>query len=305
MKYLFLFHLVGIVGAGNQMRCVFLHGVGMPNSSPLRTSEADWYWGGPKHINKYTPYCSSRVFLHQDTMNYGWDDVGLQQTACTVAVGEDHSDNVIRKQKHVIRNTIIIAHSMGNLIFAGALQRRFCSIDLASSQWISLNAPWLGSKASSWVQNICSNQTSSKPLKWLAKDLNYCDPKGQVYRSYETLEPNYPGLQDLQNVGVAYVTRAMCGTSAFGLTSSYSAAFEAMDAEVHYGQDNDGLVAVDSCMLPGKTYQKNYAESFYLARINHIDGTCRFGNGAFGNVDRQPGLWLAGAQNTTGQLVIV
>jgi len=98
------------------------------------------------------------------------------------------------------------------------------------------------------------------------------------------------------------VTRSMCGTSAFGLTSLYSAALKALAEEVKYGQDNDGMVAVQSCMLPGKIYTQHYSMQFYLSIINHIDGTCRTGNGIFGKVSRQPCLWLAGEKATMEEL---
>merc|ERR1712060_641171 len=155
------FHLVGVVGASEQMRCVFLHGCGMPNTSPPTTSDTDKYWGGDDNIIKATPYCSSRIFLHQNTQKRGWDDVDLQEAVCDATVGEGGSDKVIR-------NTIIISHSMGNNIFAGALQRGLCSFDSASSQWISIQAPWLGSKAAGWVSNICSKKKSTNLFRWLA-----------------------------------------------------------------------------------------------------------------------------------------
>jgi len=159
----------------------------------------------------------------------------------------------------------------------------------------------MGSKAAPWVHNLCSNKTSSPVLRWLAEQLNYCDPDlpGQVYRGYETLRPDFPGIKDLRLVAQDHVTKAMCGTSAFGLTTVYSAALEALATEVGYGQDNDGMVAVDSCMLPFQTYEQHYTKHFYLAQINHADGTCRAGNGVWGLPNRQPCLWLAGLENTT------
>mmetsp|Transcript_95545 Transcript_95545/g.239431 ORF Transcript_95545/g.239431 Transcript_95545/m.239431 type:complete len:335 (+) Transcript_95545:196-1200(+) len=280
-------------GISDPSRCVFLHGVGTPNSSAVTAEDTDGYWGGQDVIAKYTSYCSTRVFLHQDTVKRGWDDPDLQRAACDAAVGQGADG--------VVRDTIVISHSMGNLFFAEALRRGVCSFDDSSSKWISIEAPWLGSKAAPWVSTICSNETTSSALRWLAGKLHYCDPDvpGKVYRGYETLQPSFPGLANLPAVAQAHVTKALCGASAFGLTSVYSAAFEALAAEVNYGDDNDGMVAVSSCQLPGKDYKKHYAEDFYLAEINHADGTCRAGNGIWGLAARQPCLWLASAMGNT------
>merc|ERR1712060_849805 len=172
---------------------------------------------------------------------------------------------------------------------------------------ISIQAPWLGSKAAPWANNMCSKKKSQKLLRWLITKLNYCDPDrpGEVHRSYESLRPNFPGLSDLLKVGSAYVTRSLCGSSPFGLTSAYSAALEALSKEVHYGEANDGMVGIESCMLPGKTYEKHYANMHYLSKINHVDGTCRTGNGLLGQVAKQPCLWLAGNHTAVEQSFFV
>merc|ERR1712124_225819 len=85
----------------------------------------------------------------------------------------------------------------------------------------------------------------------------------------------------------------MCGDSSFGLNSKYSLALQALSLAVEYGEDNDGMVAVSSCMLPGKRYTGKYSDSFYIAKINHADGPCRNGNGDFGIASRQPASWYA------------
>jgi len=293
-----LSQLVVAQAASSLYRCVFFHGIGTPDTSNATESDTRHTWGG-EDIIKHTPFCTSRVFLHQQTLYRGWDDAELQKAACDLAISNS-SDSVIR-------STAIISHSMGNLYFAEALRRGTCSLDSSSSQWISIGAPWLGTKMASWIHKICSNHTSNKLLRWLAKELNYCDPgnPGEVYPAYETLKPNFPGLQNLAFVADAHVTRALCGTSVFGLPSKYSAALAALARAVKFGEPNDAIVPVSSCLLPGHNFRKHYAERFYLAEINHMDGTCRAGNDIFGSDSKQPCSWLARGGELTEQPVFV
>ena len=85
----------------------------------------------------------------------------------------------------------------------------------------------------------------------------------------------------------------MCGNSDWGLTSEYSAAFEALNALVPYGENNDGMVGISSCTLAGKAYAGDYSSEFYVASINHEDGTGATGNGDLGERSRQPCKWYA------------
>merc|ERR1712039_910512 len=100
-------------------------------------------------------------------------------------------------------------------------------------------APWQGSKMASWIHMICSNQTSSKMLRWLAKELNYCDTEnpGVVYRAYETLKPDFPGLEKLATVANGLVSRALCGASTFGLQVARPRLPEALCCTVLRGRD--------------------------------------------------------------------
>jgi hypothetical protein len=278
-------------------RCVFVHGVGTHQTKPSSVNDTRRYWGGVERIAEHTPYCSSRYFLHQDTTIRGWDDSDLVKATCDLAVGEGSSNGTIHK-------TVVITHSMGNLIFAEALRSQTCSLDAASSKWISIEAPWRGSKAVKWVGKICSNKTSNKLLEYFATKFGYCNPAkpGEVFPGFQTLMPEYPGLKDLAAFAKTKVHRAMCGTSPHGLRSKYSLALEALASEVKYGMLNDGMVAVDSCVLPDVEYDRHYRAPFYLAHVNHADGTCRTRtkNAAAQPPDRLPCEWLASALKEEG-----
>lgn len=259
----------------------------MNRTQPATSTDDDAYWGGAD-IEKWTPFCTSRTFIHEDTTNNGWDSVHLQERYCKVAVGEDTDSTVIE-------DAIVISHSMGNLVFAAAVKKGLCSLG-ESSRWYAASAPWNGSKAATWVEGLCADiPGASTALKWLARKLNYCDPNTPQHatRAYITMQAGYQGLSDLVDVAVKHVAGAMCGTSGYGITSKYSVSLEALSVAVAYGEDNDGMVAISSCMLPGKHYGGKPSEVFYKASINHADGTCQSGNGDFGIDSRQPATWYA------------
>lgn len=275
-------------------RCVFLHGIGVRKTAPTDSHDFDAYWGGDANIASFTPYCASRTFVHQDTVVRGWDNDEVQLAYCAAAVGVDKSDGVIR-------DTIVITHSMGNNVFGGALLSRKCSMD-DSSRWISLSAPWEGSKAAGWVSVLCTNKTNvSTSLHWLAEELSYCNKShpGQVNHAYTTLAPGYPGLMDVRQLATSRVDAAICGDNAFGLTGEYSVPLELLSNLVPFNGKNDGMVGVPACMLPGRVYNDTYESVFYLASVNHADTTCQDGNGAFGYASRRPCQWLSQRSNVS------
>lgn len=293
----FSVHWIWQASASASYRCVFIHGSGVKDTQPADTNDTMGYWGGLEHISKYTPYCASRHFLHQNTAKRGWDDGEVLKATCDLAVGEASGGS--------IRDTVVISHSMGNLIFAQALRQNLCSFDAGTSKWLSLEAPWWGSEACDVLKHLCSNTTSQRLWQWIAKKAHYCDPDvpGEVNLGYKTMSPEYPALQGLVEIAERYVHKAICGSSAFGLTSKYSAALDAIAHEVRYGAPNDGMVRVDSCKLPGRQYESHHSAPFYLAEINHADGTCREGD----SKKAQPCAWLSLAvdETNTSQTVLV
>mmetsp|Transcript_25425 Transcript_25425/g.64004 ORF Transcript_25425/g.64004 Transcript_25425/m.64004 type:complete len:300 (-) Transcript_25425:382-1281(-) len=284
--------------AAASYRCVFMPGLGWPNSSAPTANDTDSYWGGDSNINKLTPYCSSRTYIHQDTLTRGWDNAELQQAVCEAGLGEGTNDTVIR-------NTVFFAHSMGNLIFADALRQKACSLD-ASSYFVAISAPWYGSKASQVLEESCSNSSAGEAFHWLANKLHRCDPDrlGKVFLAYESLHPAYPAFEGLAEFAAQQVSFAMCGHSPYGLTSVYSAAMEGLARAIGFGEKNDGMVPLSSCLLPGKAYDTHWQSAFYSAGINHIDGTLRSGDGSLGS-SRQPSQWVSSLFTKHTETVLV
>eukprot|EP00443_Scrippsiella_acuminata_P048461 CAMPEP_0115200778 /NCGR_PEP_ID=MMETSP0270-20121206/17292_1 /TAXON_ID=71861 /ORGANISM="Scrippsiella trochoidea, Strain CCMP3099" /LENGTH=299 /DNA_ID=CAMNT_0002614183 /DNA_START=75 /DNA_END=974 /DNA_ORIENTATION=+ len=289
--------LIGSAASASH-RCVFMHGLGMPNSSAPTEIDTDDYWGGDSNIIRLTPFCSSRTYIHQDTVTRAWDNAEMHKAVCEAALGEGSNDTVIR-------DTVLFAHSMGNLIFADAIRQGACSLD-TSSHFVSIAAPWYGSKASQVLEEYCSNSSAGEVLHWLAHKLHRCDADrpGSISHAYESLEPTYPAFEGLAEFAAQQVSFAMCGHSPYGLTSVYSAAMEGLASAIGFGEQSDGMVPLSSCLLPGKAYDTHWQSAFYSAGINHIDGTLRSGDGSLGS-SRQPSQWVSSLFTKHTETVLV
>ena len=90
-----------------------------------------------------------------------------------------------------------------------------------------------------------------------------------------------------------HVTAAMCGITPNGLTVPMSVTMSAVSSFVQYPSPSDGMVEWDSCSkaLEGKDWRMTYRSKFYMAKINHIDGTFRHGDGFWGAA-RKPIRWF-------------
>lgn len=271
--------------------CIFLHGVG--NEEEIAgppTHEYTDYWG---NVHEYTPQCSERWFIREETKLRGWDDKELQIAYCNLAlINQTEEDNVIRDK-------VLFVHSMGNLILAGAILNGFCDLDLETSSWYEIGGPFFGSKAAKELETICLymyngewvSHFSPRFVKWVATTGGYCVPgTNRSYHAYDTLDPGYPGIQQLIDVAYLRIKGAMCGESSFGLNSIYSAALLTLSMYVGFGDLNDGLVPWHSCQNGSSEFVQDYHSPFFLGMINHADETCRNGNGLW-SLNRQPCSW--------------
>ena len=258
--------LIGAAAGGK--RCVFLHGLGETETAPPSTSDNTGYWGGKGLEDFLGPQCAEKWFVHENTVLQGWEDAPLQTAYCSLIKG---SNDLVSPAM----DTIVITHSMGNNVLAGAILNGVCSLG-AGSRWISLSAPWRGSKAADFVIQLCANPSRwSAPIRWLAKELNYCDGHGGVNRACAlprlelkacahpkslnrptspvvdmSMQTTNPRLANGTHAALArrLVHAALCGTSAHGLVSEYSVPLEALSEVVGYGEDNDGMVQL--CIHP-------------------------------------------------------
>ena len=255
-------------------RCVFLHGIGYLVTGPPNASDVEGYWGGDEVVRQNTPQCSSWTFVHQDTVHRAWNDTSLVKAFCDAAInGPDKA----------IVDTLVFTHSLGNLIFARGLDLGVCLLG-NSSKWVSMSAPWKGSKAAELVSDMClKGSIFDKAMKKIADLLHwqYCQPDKQPNAAYASLVPGYPGLSANIAVAERFASFALCGSSAWGITTKYSPALEALSKLVDYDSPNDAMVTVESCRLSTKSYGSTYKDAFLQSDVNHVDGT-----GGTGTLDK-------------------
>ncbi len=269
--------------------CVFLHGVGqtLADKGPPSPEYPD-YWG---NSHMYTPQCKERIFIREETKDRGWTSEELQKSFCNVALYGSRN----RPEKDtVIRNTILFVHSMGNLILAAAIKNGFCEVDTKTTTWYSLMGPYAGSKVVPLLEEICEDaQTGEWPVskaklyRFVADAGGYCVPHSiHPYHAYATMRPAYCDhkhqvcLEELHGIAGDRINGSMCGDSPYGISSRYSAGLKILSEIVGYGEPNDGMVPLNSCMYASKgaKFSVDFKQPNYLSAINHSDGTCRNGD---------------------------
>ena len=109
--------------------CIFVHGLGEIQASPSSAPSFEEYWN-QLHGEDKPSYCKTTAFLHLNTVDYAWFDPQLQQQLCSLMKPDSQGRLV---------NSVVFTHSMGNLIFAGALANDVCSL-AKSSAWYVLRS---------------------------------------------------------------------------------------------------------------------------------------------------------------------
>lgn len=279
-------------------KCLFIHGAGEKPKKPeiLHNTFPD-YWG---EIHKYTPRCTSRTFLHFDTVTRGWDDLETLKFVCNAVLEKNG--------KKMISNYIIVTHSMGNLILAAAFYKQFCFLDIRNSEWYSVQAPWKGSHIANGLVRLCKHKIAIGILSKIGKVVNfnvdhYCD-NGYPSVGYLSLETDYKSktgmnFNHLIEIGKQFTNGALCGTNAYGVgvDKVESVGLLVISKFFNLERPNDGLVSYESCDIYGDMYD-TYLSSFYTGHINHSEGRCKHGKkhidwsiGDVSNPDRKPCSW--------------
>ncbi|KAG1687635.1 hypothetical protein DVH05_004665 [Phytophthora capsici] len=270
--------------------CVFIHGLGVKDEFPENQDEFSDYWG--THLARHGPCCSSMKFAHLDTVNSTWTDEKLQEKVCNRALRASNSS-----ENAVISDTIVVTHSMGNVMFAGALSTGKCSLD-SSSTWVGMAGPMFGSMCSDFVQDSCAGKTN---IVWekIGNITGRCPPntglKSLAYEggsySSEALNAAYKAAQEVYRTNVSAL---MCGRSYSGLTSKYQAQFWGLGAMVpHKSKQNDGMVEFQSCAagISESKFGANYRDRFYMTKLNHYDMQFRAGDSLL-DEEKMPLKWF-------------
>ncbi|KAG7387364.1 hypothetical protein PHYPSEUDO_014388 [Phytophthora pseudosyringae] len=231
-------------------------------------------------------------FAHLNTVNTSWIDPAQQKNMCNRALAvSDTSKN------SVITDTIVVTHSMGNLMLAGALATGTCTLD-PSSTWVGIAGPMMGSMASDFVQDSCAGETN---VVWeeIGQVTGRCPPNGALQflaysgRNYSSnsLEAAYSAAQESYR---ANVHALMCGKSHSGITSKYQAKFWALGSMIsHNSEENDGMVDFKSCAagFPESQFGDSYRDRFYKTKLNHYDMSFRAGDSILSEA-KMPVKWF-------------
>jgi hypothetical protein len=270
--------------------CIFIHGLGVKSEEPENLDVFPTKYLG--NLTGHAPCCSSMKYAMLNTVNNSWTDDAQQRKVCDRALDVSETS-----QDSTISDTIIVTHSMGNLMLAGAIASGKCSLD-SSVSWVGLSGPLRGSMASNYFQDSCQNDTN-----FLAEDLvaktGYCPPdegiKSLAYEhedySSRELDAAYAAAQKAYRRNVNSV---MCSNRFSGLRSKRQWWYWMLGTVVpHKSPKNDGMVEFYSCAggLPTEDFGDSYEDQFYVTKLNHADTAFRNGD-ALLSKSKMPVKWF-------------
>ncbi|OWY99534.1 hypothetical protein PHMEG_00029449 [Phytophthora megakarya] len=275
--------------------CVFFHGIG-------NQKEMDELQDTPKHTNRrmgnmndHAPCCTEVKYAVLNTIDYSWTDDSLQQKFCDHALRLSKSSDV---EAGVIKDTVIVTHSMGGLVMSMALATGKCSFGEDVS-WVAISAPMIGSMAADFLQGYCKGENSlivKSVLEWVG---NCPIPTSRVDMLYENgkyssdeLNAAYASAQEAYR---GNVSAAMCSNDYDGIFSEYQAIMYIAGKLLfpHKSLENDGLVEFQSCAkgLDESLFGTSYKDKFYKPRLNHADTVFLNGDGLFKD-SQKPMKWF-------------
>eukprot|EP00644_Phytophthora_capsici_P002771 jgi/Phyca11/573718/estExt2_Genewise1.C_PHYCAscaffold_550091 len=272
--------------------CLFFHGMDVKADGGIVDSYS--FFGD---IKEHAPCCSSFSFAILNTVDYEWYNDTLQQKACNAAMSV--STGKTDSGSTEINDLIIVAHSMGNNMLAGALATGKCSIG-SNVDWVDLSGPMKGSMGSDFLHQICDGgNVWQNILAELGGLIGQC-PGTTTRRSLVYDGGNYCDSECSARYAAAravhkkYVTASMCGTTYSGLLSGEYAGLLAGGLLIpHHSSKNDGIVEFQSCIgdLDSSLFKTTYSTTWYAAALNHADTTFHNGEGLFSSA-KKPLKWF-------------
>ncbi|KAG7390165.1 hypothetical protein PHYPSEUDO_008619 [Phytophthora pseudosyringae] len=277
---------------GTPRPCLFFHGMDVTADGGIVDEYA--FFGD---IKQHAPCCSSFHFAVLNTVDYAWYNDSLQQKACDAAMNV--TTGKTNSGLTEINDLIVVAHSMGNSMFAGALATGKCSIG-RNVDWVALSGPMTGSMGSDFLYQICGvdgnadtilskfgglisqcpGTTTRRSLVYDGGD--YCDAECSL---------RYAATRAMHK---KYVTAGVCGTTYNGLLSKeYAGLLTGGLLIPHHSPKNDGIVEFQSCVgdLDASKFDTTYASTWYAAKLNHADTTFHDGDGLFSSAQK-PLKWF-------------
>ncbi|TMW62533.1 hypothetical protein Poli38472_005151 [Pythium oligandrum] len=272
--------------------CIFFHGMDVKADGGLQDANKK-YFGD---IQEHAPCCTTSKFAFLNTVDYGWNNAILVKKACDFALQMSSSSD---KSSRTIEDTIIVAHSMGNLMLGHAVATGECKLG-ASSSWVALSGPLKGSMGSDFQIDVCDGGgVGGDALKAVVGLFGQCPSSlaRQVLTyqsgkySSETLNQQYTAVQKVHE---QHVTASMCGSSFSGLLSGdYAGLLLGGSILPHKSSENDGVVEFQSCIgnLPATKFGGDYTSQFFKAKLNHADTSFHNGDALFDNA-KKPVKWF-------------
>ncbi|KAL7686121.1 putative alpha/Beta hydrolase [Plasmopara halstedii] len=269
--------------------CLFIHGLGIDFEEEELQDSFDMYWG---NMTDHAPCCTYFKYMIWNSMNTGWNNITQQQILCDLATNVTGSGS-----SSEIADTIIITHSMGGLMFAGAIANRRCAF-ANSSSWIALSAPMAGSMGSDYALEGCDGKHSVL-MEMIGNVTGQCpvlaSAKSLLYEGGKTVPLSL--IADYKAAQQVYRTRvhaAVCSNSYSGLFSLYQPKYWLLGAALpHQSEKNDGMVEFQSCAggFPLEKFGTHFKDQFYVSQLNHADTTFYYGDGLF-NSAKMPVKWF-------------
>jgi hypothetical protein len=235
--------------------------------------------------------------MYLDTVNNAWYEGKLSKQVCDAAVEFSGSKDPMN-----LEDVALIGHSMGNLIIAAGVMHNQCKIG-THSKWIALQGPILGTMLATEAMDLCRDEImeySNDAVIDVLKSIKIC-PLKESARALPFILTNgsTPDLNEKYAIATQlfqqHVSSSMCGASPVGLPSFDSAVCVLLDLIApHTTDQNDGAVDFNSCRggLDESRYSSSWRDTnYYIADINHGDGSFRNGDGFWGDA-RKPIKWF-------------
>eukprot|EP00644_Phytophthora_capsici_P009696 jgi/Phyca11/117968/e_gw1.35.244.1 len=268
--------------------CLFIHGLGIDYAKDGLQDSFTYYWG---NLTEHAPCCTDFKYMIWNSKQTGWNNETQQQILCDLAASVTESGSPTE-----IADTIVVTHSMGGLMLAGAIANGKCSLTNSSS-WIATSPPMKGSMGSDFAQESCvgdhtilmealGNATGQCPVLGATLSLAYQGGEHSL-----ELDNAYTAAQEVYRT---HVHAAMCSDSYSGLLSIYQPMYWLLGAGLpHKSSDNDGMVEFQSCAggFPLDQFGNHYLDQFYVTHLNHADTTFYNGDGLFSSA-KKPVKWF-------------
>uniref|UniRef100_H3GKL4 GPI inositol-deacylase n=1 Tax=Phytophthora ramorum TaxID=164328 RepID=H3GKL4_PHYRM len=277
---------------GTPRPCLFFHGMDVEADGGIVDSYS--FFGD---VKEHAPCCSSFSFAILNTVDYEWYNDTLQDKACNAAMNV--STGTTDSGSTEINDLIIVAHSMGNNMLAGALATGKCSIG-SNVDWVDLSGPMKGSMGSDFLHEICDGgNVLQNILSELGGLIGQCPGtttrKSLVYDGGDYCDDECSARYSAARaIHEKYVTASMCGTTYSGLLSSEYLGLLAGGLLIpHHSFKNDGIVEFQSCIgnLDSASFETTYSTTWYAAALNHADTTFHNGEGLFSSA-KKPLKWF-------------